>query len=91
MKTAGTSMSSWASRPGVGSMVVGKVTALNTAPAQDLLMVTTPDGEEILIPFVEQIVPEVNVSEGYILLTPPDGLFEVNSGEAAPAEPEGTD
>ncbi|ACL40187.1 16S rRNA processing protein RimM [Pseudarthrobacter chlorophenolicus A6] len=75
----------------VGSTVVGKVTALNTAPAQDLLMVTTPDGEEILIPFVEQIVPEVNVGEGYILLTPPDGLFEVNSGEAAPSEPEGTD
>ncbi len=74
----------------IGSRVVGKVTALNTMPVQDLLMVTTPEGEEILIPFVEQIVPEVNVEEGFILLTPPDGLFELNSeDEAASSEPEG--
>ncbi|TQJ60704.1 16S rRNA processing protein RimM [Arthrobacter sp. SLBN-83] len=75
----------------VGSQVVGKVTALNTMPVQDLLMVTTPGGEEILIPFVEQIVPEVNVGEGYILLTPPDGLFELNSDDAAAPGTEGTD
>jgi len=75
----------------VGSEVVGKVTALNTMPVQDLLMVTTPGGEEILVPFVEQIVPEVNIEEGFILLTPPDGLFELNSGEAAAPETEGKD
>ncbi|HEX7202527.1 MAG TPA: ribosome maturation factor RimM, partial [Arthrobacter sp.] len=50
----------------IGSSVVGKVTALNTMPVQDLLMVTTPEGKEILVPFVEQIVPEVNVEEGFI-------------------------
>jgi 16S rRNA processing protein RimM len=73
----------------IGSSVVGKVTALNTMPVQDLLMVTTPEGKEILVPFVEQIVPEVNVEEGFILLTPPDGLFELNTeDEAAASEPE---
>ena len=73
----------------IGSSVVGKVTALNTMPVQDLLMVTTPEGKEILVPFVEQIVPEVNVEEGFILLTPPDGLFELNAeDEAAASEPE---
>lgn len=73
----------------IGSRVVGKVTALNTMPVQDLLMVTTPEGKEILIPFVEQIVPEVNVDGGFILLTPPDGLFELNTeDEAAASEPE---
>ena len=73
----------------IGSSVVGKVTALNTMPVQDLLMVTTPEGNEILVPFVEQIVPEVNVEEGFILLTPPDGLFELNAeDEAAASEPE---
>jgi 16S rRNA processing protein RimM len=51
--------------------------------------VTTPGGEEILVPFVEQIVPEVNLGEGFILLTPPDGLFELNTDEAASPEPEG--
>ena len=73
----------------IGSSVVGKVTALNTMPVQDLLMVTTPEGKEILVPFVEQIVPEVNLEEGFILLTPPDGLFELNAeDEAAASEPE---
>ncbi|GAA3399476.1 MULTISPECIES: ribosome maturation factor RimM [Pseudarthrobacter] len=73
----------------IGPRVVGKVTALNTMPVQDLLMVTTPEGKEILVPFVEQIVPEVNVDGGFILLTPPDGLFELNAEEqAAASEPE---
>jgi len=80
----------------VGSQVVGKVSGLNTMPVQDLLVVETPDGKEILIPFVEQIVPEVNVEEGYVLLTPPAGLFEINAEdadatddtEATPAGPE---
>jgi len=40
-------------------------------------------GKEILIPFVEQIVPEVNVAEKYVLVTPPAGLFEVNTDTAA--------
>ncbi len=72
----------------VGSQVVGKIAALHTLPVQDLLVVETPDGKEILVPFVEQIVPEVNVADGFVLLTPPDGLFEVNDGEAGPGEAE---
>ncbi|MDQ0678037.1 16S rRNA processing protein RimM [Arthrobacter pascens] len=66
----------------VGSHVVGKVSGLRTLPVQDLLVVETPDGKEILIPFVEQIVPEVNVAEGFVLVTPPEGLFEVNIDDA---------
>ena len=75
----------------VGTRVVGKVTALNTMPVQDLLLVTTPEGAEILVPFVEQIVPEVNIEECFIVLTPPDGLFELNADDAAPSATEGTD
>lgn len=74
----------------VGSQVVGKIAALHTLPVQDLLVVETPDGKEILVPFVEQIVPEVNVAQGFILMTPPDGLFEVNDGEAGTDGPEGS-
>lgn len=73
----------------VGTEVVGKVAALNTMPVQDLLMIKTPAGEEILVPFVEQIVPEVNVEEGFILLTPPAGLFEVNTENSTSSEAEG--
>jgi len=71
----------------VGSQVVGKIAALHTMPVQDLLVVEAPDGKEILIPFVEQIVPEVNVAEGFVLLTPPDGLFDVNADDAGAAGP----
>ena len=66
----------------VGGNVVGKVSGLHTLPVQDLLVVTTAEGAEVLIPFVEQIVPEVNVGEKYVLVTPPAGLFEVNTDES---------
>ncbi|MFE5839120.1 ribosome maturation factor RimM [Arthrobacter sp. NPDC056493] len=74
----------------VGSRAVGKVTALNTMPVQDLLVIETPDGREILIPFVEQIVPEVNTEEGYVLLTPPAGLLEINEDGAGDPETSGS-
>ncbi|MET4588656.1 ribosome maturation factor RimM [Arthrobacter sp. 754] len=72
----------------VGSQVVGKVAALHTMPVQDLLVIEGADGKEILVPFVEQIVPEVDVAGGFILLTPPDGLFDINSEDAGTGEPE---
>jgi 16S rRNA processing protein RimM len=53
------------------------VTRVDHLPAQDLLAIETPNGE-VLVPFVKQIVPEVNIESGQIILTPPDGLFEVN-------------
>jgi len=67
----------------VGGEVVGTVSALHTMPVQDLLVVKDRAGKEVLIPFVEQIVPEVNVAEKYVLVTPPAGLFEVNTDTAA--------
>ncbi len=74
----------------VGSQVVGKIAALHTMPVQDLLVVETPEGKEILVPFVEQIVPEVNVAERFVLLTPPDGLFELNDADSGTEGPEDT-
>ena len=65
----------------VGGQKVGRVTALNTMPAQDLLVIEDEAGKEVLIPFVEEIVPEVNVADGYVVLTPPAGLFELNADE----------
>ncbi|MDQ6753989.1 MAG: ribosome maturation factor RimM [Actinomycetota bacterium] len=66
----------------VGSEVVGKVIGLSTMAVQDLLLIENADGEEILVPFVTEIVPEVNVDGGYVRLTPPPGLFELNSDSA---------
>jgi 16S rRNA processing protein RimM len=44
----------------------------------DLLEVELTNGQRrVLIPFVEAIVPEVNLEEGWIGLTPPPGLLEL--------------
>lgn len=60
---------------------VGTVTALQVLPAQDLLVIETSDGDEVLVPFVAQLVPEVNIDEGFILVDPPEGLFDVNRAD----------
>lgn len=56
---------------------VGTVSALQTMPVQDLLIVDTPHGE-VLVPFVEEIVPEVDLEGGFVVVVPPPGLFELN-------------
>lgn len=61
----------------VGQESVGNVIRVDHLPAQDLLAIETANGE-VLVPFVKQIVPEVNLALGRLMLTPPDGLFEVN-------------
>jgi 16S rRNA processing protein RimM len=54
---------------------VGTIARLDHMPAQDLLIVKTPDGE-IMVPFVKAIVPSVDVKAGIVTITPPPGLFE---------------
>ncbi|GAB3546501.1 ribosome maturation factor RimM [Arthrobacter tumbae] len=75
----------------VRDTVVGRVSALRTMEVQDLLIIERSDGEELLVPFVEEIVPEVDVEGGFVVLTPPEGLLELNlpgsnQGESDPAE-----
>ncbi len=55
--------------------VVGTVSEVLHLPGQDLLVVTAGDAE-FLIPFVEAIVPTVDVANRSIVITPPDGLLE---------------
>ena len=74
--------------PAVGKPL-GKVTGLQTMPVQDLLLIklarsprlASGAGEEIMIPFVEEIVPEVvpptEDEPGFVLLTPPAGLIDL--------------
>ncbi|MFM8524007.1 MAG: ribosome maturation factor RimM, partial [Cyanobacteriota bacterium] len=35
------------------------------------------DGRTVLIPFVDAIVPTVELSQGWLGLTPPPGLLEI--------------
>lgn len=54
---------------------VGTVSRVDHLPAQDLLAISTESGE-VLVPFVQAIVPEVSIDAGTITVTPPLGLFE---------------
>jgi 16S rRNA processing protein RimM len=47
-------------------------------PAQDLLSVRREDGRELLVPFVSEIVPEVDVEAGRVVVVPPPGLLELD-------------
>lgn len=64
--------------------VVGRVIRVDHLPAQDLLVVKIGE-QEILVPFVRAIVPEVDIDAGRVVVTPPAGLFE----ELPADEPEG--
>jgi len=57
---------------------IGTVTNLKTGPAQDLLEITLSNGREVLLPFVEEIVPVIDESRNAVVITPPPGLLELN-------------
>lgn len=57
--------------------VLGEVSALHTRAVQDLLEVRRTDGRELLIPFVAEIVPEVDEETGQVVVDPPTGLLEL--------------
>jgi len=58
--------------------VVGQVVDVLESPAHPLLAVQTGGGVESLVPFVAAAVPEVVLSEGYLVIG--DGFLEGESG-----------
>lgn len=61
----------------VGGLEVGTVAEMLHLPTQDVFAVRRPDGREALIPFVAQIVPEVDLERGAVVVDPPPGLLEL--------------
>jgi len=59
---------------------VGEVAGVDSRPAQDLLVVRLASGREALVPFVEALVPEVDVEGGRVVSDPPAGLLELDEG-----------
>ncbi|MFD5337275.1 ribosome maturation factor RimM [Streptomyces hawaiiensis] len=55
---------------------VGRITEISHLPSQDLFIVARPDGSEVLIPFVEEIVAEIDLEEQKAVITPPPGLID---------------
>ncbi|MDI2129271.1 ribosome maturation factor RimM [Yinghuangia seranimata] len=62
---------------------IGEVHEIAHLPSQDLLIVKRPDGREVMVPFVEEIVPEIDLDEQRVVITPPPGLIEPDEAEVA--------
>lgn len=43
--------------------------------AQDIISIETSNGKSSLVPFVNELVPEVNLDDNYIVINPIDGLI----------------
>lgn len=56
---------------------IGTVAGVAHGPAGEILEVKLNGGNEVLIPFVHAIVPEVDLAAGACTITPPDGLLEL--------------
>nr|WP_120491442.1 ribosome maturation factor RimM [Corynebacterium lactis] len=56
---------------------VGEVTGVVRGPVQRLLEVSLDDGGSALVPFVHAIVPIVDLDNGAVVITPPEGLLEL--------------
>ncbi|MER5544669.1 ribosome maturation factor RimM [Streptomyces sp. NPDC002589] len=72
---------------------VGRITEISHLPSQDLFIVERPDGTEVMIPFVEQIVTEIDLAEQRAVITPPPGLIddraEIDSSREEPGDESG--
>ncbi|MFF7811434.1 ribosome maturation factor RimM [Streptomyces roseolus] len=56
--------------------LVGAITEISHLPSQDLFIVERPDGTELMIPFVEQIVTEIDLENQRAVIDPPPGLID---------------
>ena len=61
----------------VSGVALGSVSEVVFGVAQDRLVVTTPAGDKVEVPFVSAIVVEVAPSEGRAVIDPPEGLFSL--------------
>ncbi|QKW09452.1 ribosome maturation factor RimM [Streptomyces sp. NA04227] len=55
---------------------IGRITEISHLPSQDLFIVERPDGSEVLIPFVEEIVTDIDLGEQRAVIDPPPGLID---------------
>ncbi|GBQ01488.1 ribosome maturation factor RimM [Streptomyces spongiicola] len=55
---------------------IGRITEISHLPSQDLFIVERPDGSEVMIPFVGQIVTEIDLAGQRAVIDPPPGLVD---------------
>ncbi|MEU9194722.1 ribosome maturation factor RimM [Streptomyces hundungensis] len=70
---------------------VGRITEITHLPSQDLFIVERPDGTEVMIPFVEQIVTEIDLEAQRAVIDPPPGLIDDRAEIASARDDEAAD
>lgn len=63
----------------VSGQPLGAVEEVLHPPGGDLLVVHRVDGGELLVPFVREIVPEVDLPTGRLVVDPPPGLLDLTA------------
>ncbi|MGW2187884.1 ribosome maturation factor RimM [Streptomyces sp. NPDC001719] len=62
---------------------IGRITEIAHLPSQDLFIVERPDGGEVMIPFVSEIVTEIDLDAQRAVVDPPRGLIDTEQAEVA--------
>ena len=63
-------------RIGAKKTLIGHVTDL-VKGGNDLLEIKLLEGKKVLVPFVKEIVPEIEIKDKWLLINPPPGLLEL--------------
>lgn len=62
-----------------GGVQLGEVTEVVHTPGGELLSIRLSGGNDALVPFVTEIVPEVDLGSGTCVIDPPEGLLDLGS------------
>ena len=57
--------------------IIGKVINLENKKNNLLLIKLLKNNKEVLVPFVKDIIPEVDIKNKFLIITPPAGLFDL--------------
>ena len=60
---------------------VGEVAEVLHLPAQDVLAIKRTDGVEVLVPFVQELVPVVDLDRGSVTVDPRPGLLDPEAAD----------
>lgn len=60
---------------GMNDEVLGEVSDLLLGTAQDILVIKDLFGNQVMVPFVKELVPEVRITTKWLRINPPEGLF----------------
>ncbi|WP_427891247.1 ribosome maturation factor RimM [Kribbella sp. GL6] len=65
---------------------VGEVVDIVHLPAQDLLEIRRTAGNVVMVPLVEELVPEINVDKRYVVVADRPGLLDPEGAEVVPTD-----